>query len=132
MSKVNEILEGLHFIDEEDYSDGIFEMANLEKDESGLPYNIWLDSVGKYREVSHNLPRIKVDIYNNCKILVPVSIDKSNPENLSRNPHIKINKFGKVSKWIIKNYDILIKHWNHEIKDSQALNMLNKDYKEDK
>lgn len=127
MNKIDEILHGLNFIDEEDGSDGIFEMATLSKVKSGLPYDVWIDSTGKDRKVSHSLPRIKVDIGDGKR--VPVSIDKVNPKNLSRNPKTEIPKFSVISKWVIKHYDTLLKHWNHEIDDEDALHMLRKDYK---
>lgn len=123
MSKVGSIIEKLNANNGEV---DLMEMANLEKSESGLPYNIWIDSQGKFRNVPHNSPRIKVDITGNYDTLVPVSIDRVAPVNLSDNPHIKIPKFRKVSKWIIDNYDTLIKHWNKELTDLQALLELRK------
>ena len=38
-----------------------FEMANVSKTDTNLPYNIWIDSVGKDRNIPHNIPRIKVE-----------------------------------------------------------------------
>lgn len=48
-----------------------FEMANLRKQESGLPYDIWLDSAGCTRNTQHNVMRIKVGVGDE---LIPVII----------------------------------------------------------
>lgn len=94
-------------------------MANVSKDDTGLPYDIWIDSEGKLRKVGHNSPRIKVDVDGDR---IPVSI--------SQNPMIlvdkKIPKFNLIKNYVIKYFDVLIKHWNKELTDKQALNLLNK------
>lgn len=37
------------------------EMANLLKDKTGLPYDIWIDEQGEDRNIPHHIPRLKVD-----------------------------------------------------------------------
>lgn len=96
-----------------------FEMANVSKKDTGLPYNIWIDSAGASRNTKHNIPRIKVDTGND---LIPVSISRS-PEILVNK---KIPKFLEIQNYIIKYYDVLMSHWNKEITDKQALNLLGK------
>ena len=105
----------------EENDDYLFEMANLTKADSGLDYDIWIDSVGNLRKGSHNEPRLKVDVDNDR---IPVLIDEKEPKILVNK---KIKGFNKIKKWIIQNYDILIKHWNKELTDRQALNALSKD-----
>lgn len=102
----------------------LFEMANFQTSDSGLPYNIWLDSAGKQRLVEHDIPRLKIEI--EPKNLVPFSVSKK-PKCLLKHydKHIKDDgiskKIKKVYKWIIKNYDILMMHWNGEISDFEAM-----------
>lgn len=36
------------------------EMANISKEDTNLPYIIWMNSSGFKRNTSHNKPRIKV------------------------------------------------------------------------
>ena len=108
---------------DEDY---FLEMANAIKVDTGLPYDIWLDSKGKERNIPHNYPRIKVDVDGN---LIPVIISDNPiiPESVG----IKnFKKFNEIKKFIIKNKDILLKHWNKELSDREILNLLTVNNKE--
>jgi hypothetical protein len=40
--------------------EAIFEMANIKKSETGLPFDIWVDSSGQGRSVGHSTKRIKI------------------------------------------------------------------------
>lgn len=94
------------------------EMANILKNQTGLPYDIWVDSSGNIRNVQHNLPRLKVTLDKNNRI--PVSISKE-PEVLAKNKSKEdIPKFRLLVKWMRLNFDSLIKFWNQEI-DFDAL-----------
>ena len=95
------------------------EMANISKDKTGLSYDIWLDSVGKDRKVSHRKPRLKVRLDN--KELIPVSIERE-PKILVKGKEIP--KFRQFKKFILLNYDILMKHWNLEIEDDDVLDLI--------
>ena len=95
----------------------LMEMANVSTQDTGLPYSIWIDSAGKDRKTSHNDPRIKVRVNGE---FIPVSISK-NPEILVER---KFDHSAEVLKWVRKYYDVLIKHWNKELTDKQALNLL--------
>lgn len=94
-----------------------FEMANVSKKDTKLPYDIWIDSEGKNRHTEPNYPQLKVDC-NGDKI--PVSISE-NPEILVRK---RIPEFQKVRFWIKKYLSVLLQHWNKEITDREALNQL--------
>lgn len=98
--------------------DLFYEMANFSKIDSGLPYDIWVDSAGSRRNSKHNSPRVKIDVDGS---LIPVSI--------SKNPKILINreipKFKIIKDYLSNNYDLFIKHWNNEITDKQLLVQLN-------
>ncbi len=96
-----------------------FEMANVAKTDTNLPYNIWIDSVGKDRNIPHNIPRIKINVDGD---MIPVSID-TNPKILINK---NINNFSEIKNWIIKYYDILMQHWNKELTDKETLNLLGK------
>lgn len=97
-----------------------FEMANLRKQESGLPYDIWLDSSGYKLNTSHNVMRIKVNIDNE---FIPVII--ASQRDIRPQKHFK--REDEIILWASNNYDILFKHWNNELSDRQALNILAKD-----
>ena len=101
------------------FEDYLYEMANVSKQDTKLPYDIWIDSVGKDRSSEHNLPRIKVDVDGDR---IPVSISDE-PEILVSNKTIP--EFSEIKKYIKKYKDVFLKHWNKEITDRQALNELN-------
>lgn len=108
MDEIIKILMENHRIDE---------MASVSKSDTKLHYDIWIDSAGKDRKVSHNNPRVKVKVDGRT-----ISI------SISTHPKILAGKdfahSSEVFKWIIKYYDILMKHWNKELTDKEALNLL--------
>ena len=98
--------------------ESLYEMANVSREDTNLPYDIWIDSKGKERNVPHSTPRVKVEVDGE---LIPVSIS-DNPQILVDK---KIIRFSRVARWIIKYKEVLISHWNKEISDRTALNRLN-------
>lgn len=97
-----------------------FEMANLRKHESGLPYDICLDSAWYNRNTPHNVMRIKVSIDNE---LIPVII--ASQRDIRPQKHFK--RENEIILWASNNYDTLFMHWNGKLSDRQALNILAKD-----
>lgn len=97
-----------------------FEMANLRKQESELPYDIWLDSAGYKRNIPNSVMRIKVSIDNE---LIPVII--ASQRDIRPQKHFK--RENEIISWASDNYYTLFKHWNSELSDRQALNILAKD-----
>ena len=98
-------------------SDESFEMANVSKKDTKLPYDIWINSEGKNSNTEPGFPRLKVDCNGER---IPVSISE-NPEILEKRT---ISEFPKVSSWIKKYLAVLLQHWNKEITDREALNQL--------
>ena len=92
-------------------------MANVSKKDTGLPYDIWIDSVGSSRRVAHHLPRIKVKVDGK---MIPISIS-DNPKILAGRdfPQSSI-----IKNYILKYREVLERHWNHELTDREALNLL--------
>src|SRR5574344_1578737 len=97
-----------------------FEMANLRKQESGLQYDIWLDSAGYKRNIPHSVMRIKVCIDDE---FIPIII--ASQRDIRPLRHFKGEN--EIISWASNNYDTLFKHWNSELSDRQALNILAKD-----
>lgn len=97
-----------------------FEMANLRKQESGLPYDIWLDSAGCKRNTHHNVMRIKVVVGDE---LIPVIIASQSDIRPLRSFRME----NEIVSWVCANYDTLFKHRNGELSDRKALNLLSKD-----
>ena len=97
-----------------------FEMANLRKQESGLPYDIWLDSAGYKRNIPHSVMRIKVHIDDE---FIPIII--ASQRDIRPQKHFK--RENEIILWASNNYDTLFMHWNGKLSDRQALNILAKD-----
>ena len=109
----------------------LYEMANLDKDLTGLPVNLWVDSSGQKRDTKYSAYRLKMQ--NNYHKLVdpnemiPVSIDKTNPTTKHK-INIKERDFNKVKRFITDNYEdlcLLVQNKNtdkeliHRLEDKQ-------------
>ena len=95
----------------------LFEMANVSKKDTKLPYDIWIDSEGKNRNTKQNYPQI---IFDYAGDRIPVSISED-PKILVKK---KISEFPTIKAWIKKYSVVLLQHWNKEITDKEALNQL--------
>ena len=82
-----------------------------------------IDYDGKNRRRENNIPRIMISLDNHFRELIPISIDKYNPEVLIDK---EILEFEVIKKFIVKHYEILIRHWNQELDDLDALELLSK------
>lgn len=95
------------------------EMANLSKQETDLPMVVWIEVK---RPTEHHKARMKFNNSNSDSLLpgelVPISIDPTNPEILikQKNVNFKLKISNKdlesLKKWIIKNYEELMKVWD--------------------
>ena len=102
-----------------------FEMANVSKDDTGLPYNLWIDSRGKDRQVGHaNSPRIKMEVDGK---LVPVLIsdDPKIPESAKKNGAKEPRRFNEVREYVRAYFPVFMAHYLKMISDRQALVLLN-------
>lgn len=97
-------------------SENFFEMANIKGRESGLHYDVWLDSLGSRRNIPHNTPRIKVDVDGE---LIPVIFSPDKIESLKDFKHKS-----EILAWVRDNYETLTKHWNGELSDYEAISQL--------
>lgn len=85
------------------YKKKFYEMANLTKEDTGLPYIIWITpSSGKEKHWA----RIKVSYKNE---LIPVSIS-DDPKIMIKGKQLP--KFSVIKKFIIDNKDLLLEYWN--------------------
>ena len=100
---------------EEFYDVEICSMLKIWEDDTGLKYRVFLDYFGKERKRENNSPRLMIDLSGHeYEDIVPVSIDKFNPEVLIDR---EVPDFEGVAEWIKKNYVILISHWNQKLDD---------------
>ena len=105
--------------------DLLYEMANIPKSDTHLPYDIWVDSSGRFRNNKHFEPRIKIHFDDN---LIPFLIDKDNssiPDSVKQQLGFdKIAKQRLIELWVKNHYELLMKHWKGEISDRELLNQL--------
>ena len=90
--------------------------AHAEKEDTGLEYDILIDSLGNRKRWS-GCPRVGVIVEN---VVVPVSIS-SDPTVLSGKG---FPGFAPIHKWVLKYKDPLLAHWNGEMTDREILNMV--------
>lgn len=94
----------------------LYEMANLPRQKSGQPFDIWVDSIGKDRKVGHNEIRLKA---SNNGVTIIAGFKDGKFSNF-QTPEYKITKFGKnreLKEYLITIKPLLTLHWNKEIDD---------------
>lgn len=98
-----------------------YEMANVSKDDTGLPYDFWIDSLGDKRK-SHG-PRIKVRV-DSKEIPVTISDNPDIPESVRKTGVNDFPHLAEIKKYIKAYKNILMAHYHHKISDREALNLL--------
>lgn len=108
-------------------SQSVFGMANLIPRKTGLSANIWSDHKGVERQVSHRVtPRMKISVGS---YMVSVTIE-SDPIIKAESKHESKSQKAAVKeamKYIGRNYDIFLKHYNDvndEFDDEDMFNAL--------
>lgn len=103
---------------EEDYA---FFWATIDKKYTGLPVNLRIDEIGCERLstlicFSEPLLTFQNNYDNRFWDILPMSISQ-NPKVLEDEKYIQIKPedVEAVRDFIMKHYDLLTKHWNHEI-----------------
>lgn len=101
--------------------DFLFEMANLEPEETGLDFLIWVGP----SPASHG-PRVKVVFEPgviNPRNSFSVSID-DDPRVVVGQANISSKELNKIFEWVKKNKDVLLSHSRMEITDRMLRKLL--------
>lgn len=88
----------------------VFGMANLTPNRTGLGCTIWVNSEGESRNVSHNIPRVKLKKDNHE---ISISIEQR-PRILVKTtsiPHNVMKLMKEAMKYVGRNYDLFLKHF---------------------
>ena len=99
-----------------------FRLASMSKRNTGLPMAILIDVQDAENK---NKPRLLFnDSYEDnwkWETLVPISLDKENPEILVEGEPQKLSKhaISVLKEWIKSHYEGLMKVWNGEISESE-------------
>lgn len=105
---------------EKDFEVGAaFEMANVSMADTGLPYDLWIDSVGKDRS-KHHEPIIKV--YFDGK-MIPITISETPDisESVKKQGVRDFPHFEKIKEYIRAYYKVFLAHYNKILTDKETL-----------
>lgn len=105
------------------YEGVAYEMANVSKEDTGLPYDLWIDSIGSDRNSKHSAPRLKVRIDGKF-IPVLLSDNPDIPDSVKKAGIKDFPHLSEIKKYIKAYLDIFLAHYNKELTDKQALNIL--------
>lgn len=96
--------------------ENLMEMANLEPEETGLDYLIWIGPSPSVHEdrIKVILEKGKVTSKNSFSISI-----EDEPKVVAGKADISAKELKKIINWIKQNKDILIKHAKSEITDRQ-------------
>lgn len=100
----------------------LMEMANIDTKSSHLQANIWSDHNGKSRNKKDKQPRVKI---STSDVEVSVSIER-NPKILAQTKNIKqtdMNKIKDAIKYVGRNYDLFLKHYNDTTDDFRDIDL---------
>lgn len=84
-----------------------YEMANVSKEDTGLPYDLWIDSIGVDRKGKHSSPRLKVQV-NGKLIPVLISENPDIPDSLKRKGIKDFPHLSEVKKYIKAYLKVLL------------------------
>lgn len=101
----------------------LFEMCNLQSADTGLPYDIWLDSAGDSRLNTHHKPRIKV-LVDGKLIPIEISDNPDIPDNIKRAGVKDFPHLSEIRKYVKAYRKVLAAHYFNEISDKKALALL--------
>ena len=117
-------------IEQED-DDFMFRLGNLSMHRTGLPVVVWIEANMGMKHVS---PRM---LFSNstssclrpgdrADSLIPISLDPENPKVLLEYAviHISPLELEAIKRWIVKNYQPLMRHWNGEIDSLEVITKL--------
>lgn len=106
--------------------DALFEMANIKAKRTGLPYDLWIDSMGIDRGNEHCYhPRIKIRLEGSTFIPIDISDDPKIPDSVLKVAGKDfINNLPTIKKYIKAYKDVLLAHYYKKIDDTQAGNLL--------
>lgn len=107
-----------------------FEHANIQARDIKQPFDIWVDEIGKDRNVKHKEPRFKVKA-NNVELDI-ILHNNGDIETVNDKRDIKKFKYHREAvEFIDKFKEPLRAHWNHDVTTYELIKILRKTYKTD-
>ena len=116
---------------EQEDDDFMFRLGNLSKHRTGLPVVVWIEANMGMKHVSprmlfSNTTSSCLRHGDSADALIPVSLDPKNPKVLLDDAvlHISSEELEAIKRWIVKNYQPLMRHWNLEVDTVEAISQL--------
>ena len=108
------------------HEDWMYEMAYIDKGDSGLPYRLWLDPQGEKRGNEHSgTPRVKIELEHGDFLPIDVSGEVPQlPVSLQRMGVKEPPRFDEVKKYLIAYHKIIIAHYFNQLTDKEVLNLM--------
>ena len=108
--------------------DFMFRLGNLSKHRTGLPVVVWIETNMGMKHVSprmlfSNSTSSCLRAGDSADSLIPISLDPNDPKILLDDAvlHISPLELEAIKRWIIKNYQPLMQHWNCEIDSLEVI-----------
>lgn len=101
----------------------LYEMVNVKSFDTGLPYDLWIDSMGADRKTSHSNPRLKVNVDGQF-IPMEISDNPDIPDSVKKKGITDFKNKTLIQKYIKAYKEVLLAHYNKQISDKQALSLL--------
>lgn len=98
-------------------------MANVKSFDTGLPYDLWIDSMGTDRKNEHHTPRLKVNVDGKF-IPMEITDNPDIPDSVKKTGLVDFKNKALIQKYIKSYKEILLAHYNKQISDKQALSLL--------
>lgn len=104
----------------EEQLEPLWEMANISRRKTGLPYVIWVSTrMGEGGKMLPHGPRIKIPINGKR---YPLTIE--NDPRLTEDTPISISDLNQIKEWVIEKQIPLMAYWNEEITTDELFDHL--------
>ena len=111
--------------------DFMFRLGNLSKHRTGLSVVVWIEANMGMKHVSprmlfSNATSSCLRPCDSAGSLIPISLDPETPKILLDDAIIYLSplELEAIKRWIVKNYQPLVRHWNMEIDTYEAMREL--------
>ena len=98
-----------------------FEHIIVSKTDTGLPCDLVLESSGVKKHSQSRIPTISTR-----SVLGNTTISISDKPEVITNHNTHIGDIDTITKWIARNKELLLEHWNKELTDREVLLLLKK------
>lgn len=96
----------------------VYAMANISRQQTGQPFSLWIDSIGKGRNTTHNALRVKAEA-NDVEVVVGFLNGEYTTFKTTKQTLLNFKESNALKSYIMKMKPALELHWNQEIDDTE-------------